>query len=195
MELSNNLDIRVFDSVPKKFAEQVDLLLEDIGSNNRIVDESTLSDYSKEMFANKKDRFKYIVAFNGEEVIGIVIVFKREIEFHGKKIILGGLGGVGTKKEYRGRGIASEMLRKSDIVLKKAVCDVAYLGTDINDPLLLKLYAKFGFVLLNRAYSYLGKSGKKYFENDSLIAPINSQEIFNEVLADKKPFYIGESNW
>ncbi|HUQ84860.1 MAG TPA: GNAT family N-acetyltransferase [Candidatus Limnocylindrales bacterium] len=195
MDLSKNFELKVFDSIPEKFVDQVDKLLENNESNNRINDQNTLSEYSKENFNNQKDRINYIAAFTVKEVIGIVIVFKRKIEFKDKKIILGGLGGVGTKKEYRGRGIASSMLKLAQKILRESDSDVAYLDTDIKDPVMLKMYGRLGFELLNRSHTYKGKSGKKYFANNGMIAPINSLDIFNEIMNEDKPFDLGGSNW
>ncbi|HSW48459.1 MAG TPA: GNAT family N-acetyltransferase [Candidatus Saccharimonadales bacterium] len=189
------IEIKILQTIPDSLVSQVDQLLKDNESNNRIQDETTLSGYSKERFDNKNDRWKYIVAINGEEVIGIIIIFKREIENNNKKISLGGLGGVGTKKEYRGMGIASGMLREASNILNKSGCDIAYLDTDINDLVLLKIYGKLGFVKLNKTHTYLGKSGKKYSANDGMIAPIGSKEVFDEILSDKNPFNLCGSNW
>lgn len=195
MEAARKFDIKVFDCVPERLVEQVDGLLEHIGSNNRARNYQSLSDYSKEHFTNKSDRLKYVLAFDKQIAVGIIILFKRKIMFHGKNIELGGIGGVGTKKEYRGKGIATEMLDLSMKALAEANCDIACLGTNIDNPVLLKIYGRLGFVLLPQAYTYLGTSGKRYYENDGLIAPIHSQELFQEILKSNEPLDIGSGNW
>ncbi len=202
MEDVKKFDIKVFDLVPDYLIDQVDDLLEDNESNNRINDNRLLSNYSKERYSSKKDRIKYIVTLDKQsfpsdkqKVVGIVIVFKREIRFKDRLIQLGGIGGVGTKMEYRGKGIATNMLKVAKRLLEEVVCDVAYLDTDINDPVMLKLYGKIEFIILGRNHTYLGKSGKRYYENDGMIAPIKSQEIFSEIMDDNKPFNIGQGNW
>lgn len=192
---NSKFDIKVFDSIPDQFVGQVDQLLENNGSNNRIQNDHSLSDYSKEHFSNKTDRLKYVVAFDRQTVIGIIILFKRKITYDGESIELGGIGGVGTKKEYRGKGIATQMLNLAKSTLEEEACDVAYLGTDINDPILLKIYGRLGFVLLPQQYTYLGKSGKRYFENNGLLAPIKSNEIFHKILKSSEAFDIGNGNW
>ena len=195
MKASRKFDINAFNSVPDQFVEQVDGLLEHIGSNNRVRNYQSLSDYSKEHFTNKSDRLKYVLAFDKQIVVGIIILFKRKIMFRGKNIELGGIGGVGTKKEYRGKGIATEMLDLSMKALAEANCDIACLGTNIDNPVLLKIYRRLGFVLLLQPLTFLGLSGKRYYENCGLIAPIKSHELFQEVLGENEPFYIGRGAW
>lgn len=188
-------DFKVFDEIPEKLVEQVDRLLEADESNNRIKDTSTLSEYSKEHYCSAKDRFKYIVVLNSDQVVGIILFFKREIDFKGRKILVGGIGGVGTKTEYRGQGIATKMLSMVNRTLKEAGCVVGFLDTDFDNSMLIKIYSRIGFTALGRAFTYLGKSGKRHFSNEGMIAPINSQQIYDEVLKDKGPFDIGRGAW
>jgi hypothetical protein len=51
------------------------------------------------------------------------------------------------------------------------------------------------FVPLGRAHTYRGKSGKRYTEQDGLIAPVTSPETFARVIKDQPPFDIGRGNW
>jgi ribosomal protein S18 acetylase RimI-like enzyme len=186
------VDIKVFDVIPDNLVNQVDQLLEENESNNRIENEESLDEWSKERFDNKKDRFKYIVAITNQRVVGIIILWKRTIQYHGKPIVIGGLGGVGVQKEHRGKGIVTNMLTLARETLDLSECDVAFLGTDIRDPQMLKIYGRIGFVPLNKAFTYIGKSGERYEDTTAgMIAPIHSQELFSEILKDKAPLNIG----
>jgi ribosomal protein S18 acetylase RimI-like enzyme len=196
MPNSDQVDIKVFDIIPDEFVDQVDQLLEGNGSNNRIKNETSLSADSKERFVNKTDIFKYIVALIDNKVVGIIILWKRTIQYHGKPMIVGGLGGVGVQKEYRGKGIATNMLAHARKTLDLSECEVAFLGTDIHDPQMLKIYGRIGFVPLNKAFTYLGKSGKRYEDTTAgMIAPIHSQNKYNQILKDTEPFDIGMGTW
>ena len=196
MQNSEQIDITVFDIIPDNLVSQVDQLLEENGSNNRIKNEESLSAYSKERFDNRKDRFKYIVAITNQLVVGIIILWKRTTQYHGKPIVVGGLGGVGVKKEYRGRGIATNMLALTRETLDLSECDVAFLGTDVHDPQMLKIYGRIGFVPLNKAFTYTGKSGEHYEDAEAgMIAPIHSQKLYTEILKDKEPLNIGIGTW
>jgi len=196
MQKSEAVEIKVFDMVPDILIAQVDQLLEKNGSNNRIKNEVSLSAWSKERFINKNDRFKYIVALIYNKVVGIIILWKRTIQYYGKPIIVGGLGGVGVQKEYRGRGIATSMLTHAKQTLDFSDSDVAFLGTDINDPQMLKIYGRIGFVPLKKAFTYIGKSGKHYKDPTAgMIAPIHSQKLYKEILKGVEPFHIGIGTW
>jgi predicted acetyltransferase len=195
LKYMDEFKFKVFDEVPPELVEQVDKLLEEDGSNNRIQNTQSLKEYSKERYCSEGDRFKYIIVLDQNKVIGIILVLKREINFKGQKILVGGISGVGTKEEYRGQGIATKMLSMVGDILKEAGCDMAFLNTDIDDPVLVKIYQRIGFVLLGRSHTYTGRSGKRYFDNDGMIAPINSQEKFEEVLKDSKPFDLGHGVW
>ncbi|OGK44626.1 hypothetical protein A2956_03875 [Candidatus Roizmanbacteria bacterium RIFCSPLOWO2_01_FULL_37_57] len=78
--------------------------------------------------------------------------------------------------------------------MKKLKCDIAFLDTNI-DSFLGKFYKKYGFVPLNRPYTFLGKSRKRYSDTDGMIAQITSKALFTEILTDSKPFDIGFGNW
>jgi ribosomal protein S18 acetylase RimI-like enzyme len=188
--------IKVFDIIPVNLVVQVDLLLEENGSNNRIRNEESLSVWSKERFVNNKDRFKYILALADNKVVGIIILWKRTVQYKGKSIVVGGLGGVGVQKEYRGKGIATKMLTLARETLDRSECEVAFLGTDTQDPQMLKIYGRVGFVPMKKAFSYTGKSGEHYEDKTAgMIAPIHSLKLFNEILGDQTPFDIGTGTW
>lgn len=190
-----SIDIKVFDSVPDQYVTQIDSLLEEVQSNHRISDSKSLSENSQEMYDSKKDVFKYIIALDRDIVVGLIILFKREITFKGKKLLLGGFGGVGTKTEYRNRGIGSKMVELARKMLEESRCDVAHIDVDMDNPSVLRLYGRIGFIPLRRPFTFLGKSGRKYSADNSMLAPIHSKELFEAILNDHNPFDIYGGNW
>ena len=85
------------------------------------------------------------------------------------------------------------MLRKSVESLKEWGCDIAYLCTNIEKT--GPLYSCVGFVALNKPYTYYGQSGKLYEESYGMIAPINSNDLFEEILNSKQKLHLGTGNW
>lgn len=148
-----------------------------------------------DQFCSQGDYYKFVLALEDNNVIGSVTILKRRIIFKSKKIKLGGLGGVCTHPDKRRRGIASRLLKVALSEMKKAGCDIAYLCADTSSLSKLRMYGEIGFVPLNHQYTYLGKSGRRYYENNGMIAPINSNDIFNLVVKDNEPFDIGQGNW
>lgn len=126
---------------------------------------------------------------------GVTGVLRREINYEGKQITLGGIGGLCTRFDRRQMGVATKLLFKAMEELKKAGCDMAYLCTSIEKPWMVKFYGKVGFILLGRPHTYLGKSGKRYTDHDAMIAPVNSKEIFKFVLLQQSNFDIEVGNW
>jgi len=135
----------------------------------------------------------WILAFEADEIIGRVLLHKREITFGRKKINLGGIGGVCTRKDKRNQGLASNMLREAIGILMEWGCDIAYLCADIEKS--GSLYSRAGFVPLQKPYSFYGRSGKLHEQRNGMIAPLNSREIFEEVLHAREIFHIGPGNW
>ncbi len=72
-------------------------------------------------------------------------------------------------------------------------CDVAYLCANIKES--GALYSKAGFVSLNRPYTYIGQSGKLYEDINGMIAPVNSPDIFEEILRSEEKLHLGPGNW
>lgn len=148
---------------------------------------------SDDRFCSAADTVGYVLAFAGAQLVGAVQLSQRAIDFQGQTVQLGGLGGVATDADWRGRGIASATTAAAMARLREIGSDVAYLCTNIAK--LGRLYGQVGFVPLGRTHTYLGASGKRYTDDDGMIAPVNSPELFAAILADGKPFDIGRGNW
>jgi len=151
-----------------------------------------------ELLAEEEERFfsqpeAWILVFERDQIIGCTLLHKRKVKFNNQDVISGGIGRVCTRKDKRTQGIATMMLKKSVKILKKWGCDTAYLCANIERT--GSLYAQVGFVPLNKPYTYYGRSGKLYEENNGMIAPINSSRLFEKVLHSKQKLHLGLGNW
>lgn len=135
----------------------------------------------------------WLLAFKDDQIIGTILLHKRRTNFKNQELILGGIGRVCTRKDKRNQGIATAMLKKAVKILKEWGCDIAYLCADIEKT--GALYAQVGFVPLNKPYTYFGQSGTLYEGTSGMIAPINSSDIFNDVLHSEQKLHIGKGNW
>lgn len=186
--------IKKYKTIPKKLESQVKKLKRDCFS----WEEKMTPEKKKEhldRFCSSGDCIMNFLAFENNRSIGLAIVLRREINFKGEKLALGGIGGVCTHPEKRKRGVASALLKHAVKELKMAHCDIAYLCTNLKSSWTVKLYGKFGFIPLGRPHTYFGKSGKQYEDKDAMIAPVCNRKKFNEVLKDRKPFAIRIGNW
>jgi len=184
------LRLTIFKTLPTSLKDKYIALKKEAFARKQTLEEEA---EHKNKYCSEKDIFGYLVAFEGDEMVGGSKLFKRKIKNVGKLLTLGGFGGLWTRKDKRRRGVATVILKEGMKVLKSKNCDIAYLCTDINK--LKDLYAKVGFVPLVKDYTFIGKSGKRYLEDDGMIAPVNSEKKFKQILEDKKPLDIGVGNW
>ncbi len=139
------------------------------------------------------DNYKTLIGTEDGKVAGRVKLFKRTIQFQGEPVVVGGVGGVWTRKANRRKGVASTLLKQAMEILKEDNCDIALLNTNIKK--LGALYGAVGFQALGHLYSFVGKSGKSYFEDNAMIAPVNSLDLFYKIAKDSKPLDIGNGSW
>lgn len=128
-----------------------------------------------------------------DEIIACLLLFKRTIAFKDSEVFLGGFGTVCTHRDYRGKGLGTQLLYSGMKYLKDWQCEVALLCTDIKEY--GKFYSAAGFVPLKDGYDYIGKSGKNYHEDEGMIAYVLSKEKFDQLLKSQERIDIGFGNW
>lgn len=152
----------------------------------------------RDIFCSEDDAVRRLLATRADEVVGYSTVYRREIAYPAApdgSLVLGGIGDVCVVPEYRRQGIATRLTLAAMWALDEAGCDVAYLCTDIHLPHMVGLYGRAGFVVLGRPHTYLGASGRRYVDDDAMIAPVRSPALFQQILKDTEPFDIGRGNW
>lgn len=140
------------------------------------------------------ESFARIFALKNQGIVGILCLFKRDIIFSGKKILLGGLGGTCVTESSRQRGIANKMLKKGLEILKQEKCDIACLNVDLKKQA-YKLYEKVGFKLMKRKISFENSKGKIKFDTGTMFIPVCSKQIYDCVMKSKKTFHYGKGYW
>lgn len=184
------MDIRIFSALTKELAERLEIF----GWENFYTEEQRTPEYiakEQEKFFSKPE--VWILAFEGDEIVGRVFLHKRKITFEETDVLLGGIGGVCTRRDKRNQGIASKMLERAVQILWEWGCDIAYLCAEIEKTGLL--YGRVGFVPLEKPYTFYGRSGKLHEQKNGMIAPLNSHKIFRKVLHSKQKFHLGLGNW
>lgn len=142
------------------------------------------------------ESFARILAYSNGELVGHLVLHKRNIEFDGKRVILGGTAGVCVAEHMRERGIATKMMKKGLEVLKEQECDVACLNADpLKRKTAFELYKKLGFKLMDRKISFEDIHGNMRYDIGTVFIPICSKEIFNHVMSNDKTFHYGRGYW
>jgi ribosomal protein S18 acetylase RimI-like enzyme len=150
----------------------------------------------EDRFCSQADAWRYLLAIeDADNVVGFATVYRRSIEWDGKRVALGGLGDVCTDPAWRHQGIATAMSRAAMAQLEEAGCELAYLCAAVENPGILHLYGQVGFVPLGRAYTYDGRSGRRYADSDGMLAPVGSADVFDDVMRSDVPLHIGRGNW
>lgn len=147
-----------------------------------------------ERYCSDNDSKKWILALKDNDLIGMTVVFGREIFYNEQTISLGGIGKVRVREDWRRKNIAKIMMNEAMKQLVDAKCDVAFLTTNL-DSFLADFYKKYGFAVLNKPYVFSGYSGKRHEERDGMLAPITSKAIFQEIMINKEPLDIGRGTW
>lgn len=191
---TSRFHIRTYKILPDEIKHQVDAIdKESFSWVSSLAPKEFIA--HKDKFCSGNDRIGYIVVQEGEAVIGAVTILRRTIVFDGVSMILGGIGGLCTRNDKRKNGVGTLLLTQAMDELHRAVCDIAYLCTDVSKGWMIRFYQKAGFVRLKQGHTYTGKSGKRYTELDGMVAPICSKELFQRIHLIKKPFDIGRGNW
>lgn len=184
------MKIHVFSQLPKDLSGRLEIF----GRENFYAQDQRTTEY----LAKEQEKFfshpkAWILVFERDQIIGRILLHKRIIHFQKKDIALGGIGGVCTRRDKRNQGIATKMLERGIEILKRWDCDIAYLCAEIEKT--GSLYGRAGFVPLNRPYTFYGRSGSLHEQNNGMIAPVNSGEIFKEVLHSEEKLHLGKGNW
>ncbi len=135
----------------------------------------------------------WIHVYDNEVLIARSLIFIRDILSDGDNLKLGGFGGLATKREYRRKGIASELIKISENVLIDNKCDFCMFAPLTDE--LTRFYMKRGYTILNRSYTYEGRSRNKYILDKALIKPLNQSEKVSNFINSKAPFDIGEYDY
>lgn len=102
----------------------------------------------QDKFCSADEIMYWVLAMEDEQIIGRLAVFKREIVLEGKQVTLGGIGKVKVRDVKRRQGVATRLLQEAMPLFKQTNCDLVYLCTNINNPILVRFYGKYGFNIL-----------------------------------------------
>ncbi|HEX3264990.1 MAG TPA: GNAT family N-acetyltransferase [Candidatus Limnocylindrales bacterium] len=92
------------------------------------------------------DTSMWQVAWDGDQVAGLVINSIVPVENEQTGELVGWLDSVATRRPWRGRGLAGALIARSLGVLRERGMEIASLGVDVENPTgALGLYESFGF--------------------------------------------------
>ncbi len=114
-----------------------------------------IANWQRDLFAEDQDIIDAFVwedhrgkdfnvqTYRGDELVGFAHVFTRLARLDDTAVLMGGLGGVLTTKQYQGAGIGSITVRKAgEVILKNFKAD---LGVLLCKETLVKFYERLGW--------------------------------------------------
>ena len=127
-----------------------------------------------------------VLAYSQNVLVACAEVFKREVEYEGQPITVGGFGPC-TREDSRGQGIGTKVCETAMDYLKEQGGDIAFLSVDTGTET-YRFYERLGFKMLARPFIYANIRGELKESNGGMIAPLCSKELFEHVLQGDAQF-------
>lgn len=139
--------------------------------------------------------FHHLFMYEGNTLVSYLRIIIRKIKWNGKDIIIGGVGDVSTLHDFRGKGYATELVKKGIALLKQEGADIGLLQTDTRKG--AKLYKEAGFIPANKSYTFQDAKGhiRNQWKQAVMLAPISNYNLFHEIVQSKKQLFIGKGDW
>ncbi len=193
-EVSESPALRVLSDLTPELVGQVQQFRASVSDMDGRIRTPEEEEQRSEEYCSDDDARKWILALKDGELIGMTVLFGRSVTYEGRTFALGGIGKVRVQEDWRKKGVARSMMTEAMKQLAFMQSDVAFLDTNV-DSFLGDFYREYGFVPLNKPYTFTGKSGKRYEDHDGMIAPVNSNDVFQEILSGSEPLHIGRGKW
>jgi len=107
--------------------------------------------YVYRFFLNQWPQLCYIAKNSSHELIGVVIC---KLEPHRNVRMRGYIGMLAVQKDYRGKGIAKKLVKKSINEMIEQGADEVMLETEVVNIPAITLYENMGFIRSKRLYRY-----------------------------------------
>jgi predicted acetyltransferase len=105
-----------------------------------------------------------VLKFEGDELVSFYNIMERDIDIDGQQLKAGGINNVITKREHRGKGLASVLLEETgNLLFDELRCD---LGLLLCADDLVGFYQKHGWYKMNCRLSYDQPQGKQDYTSN-----------------------------
>jgi predicted N-acetyltransferase YhbS len=119
-----------------------------------------------------------LVARDGGRLVSTVQIFDRAVSLDGQSVPMGGIGSVFTLKEYRHKGVASDLMRLSVDTMIREGFEVSLLFAER-----LTFYNQFGWRELDRKFSILASAAALNVPDRFVIDSFETERDLPEIAA------------
>jgi ribosomal protein S18 acetylase RimI-like enzyme len=182
---NNSIIVELVKKPNKAQKEQIAKLQQEVFSH---IDEKEI----KEDFYHPESA--HVLAYLDNELVAWAGVHTTQQIFQGKSIRLGGYG-ICVHCNYQGRGIGSLISKKAMEYLKNEGIEVAFLSVDLDKKASVAFHKKIGYKLLSRKFSWTNSKGELKEDYGGMIAPLNSQELFEFIKNGNDVLSVGNGCW
>ena len=133
-----------------------------------------------------------VLCYDQQELVGCAGTHVREVIYEAKVINLGGISGVCTHRDFRGRGVATRVCQRAIQFLSEMGCDVVFLSTS---PMARRLYEKVGFRPLAQGFTWENIHGHRKHGHNGMLAPVCSPEIAQRIWNGASVLHVGQGYW
>jgi ribosomal protein S18 acetylase RimI-like enzyme len=116
----------------------------------------------------------------------------RPVQYAGQTILLGGISGVCTHRDHRGKSVATRVCRCAMQFLAEAKCDVVFLSTS---EMARKLYENLGFRPLWAGFSWENIHGQVKTGDNGMLAPVCSLAVAEAIWQGREILHVGRGYW
>ncbi len=117
----------------------------------------------------------HILGWLDNKLISHIDILERIVIVGGDKIPIAGIGGVVTKLEWRGRGIASRLMREANRFMAHEMA--IEFGLLMCDQKRVSFYQELGWELVENTLVYDQPSGEEIFGDQVMIYPIKGRKF------------------
>lgn len=127
-----------------------------------------------------------ILAYHQDALVACAEVHKRNVEYAGQAITIGGFGPC-TREDLRARGIGTRVCKAAMNYLQNQGCDIAFLSVD-TERKTHPLYEKLGFKMLPKPFIFANVRGELKESDGGMVAPLCSHTVFMRILKGNTKF-------
>jgi GNAT superfamily N-acetyltransferase len=127
-------------------------------------------------------------------MVGWAGIHFSDTNYQGKKVKLGGYV-ICTHPDWQGKGVEARLSELALDYIKYKKCDVVFVSVDPSNQPAIMLHHRNGFSMLSNNFSWTNSKGELKEDVGGMIAPANSQVLYDFILNGSEVLHVGNGYW